>query len=528
MGTANVSNKPASALATPWYERHWGLLAFGIVLFTVAMSLSLISSVWLASPDPVKYADLARALARGDGYLFNNGAEAKHPPGFPVLLVPLFWLTSNPLLAGRLMIILAAGASLYLAGVILRRVLGAGVSLAALVCVAASVNGWWSAQALVSEYPYAVFQNLALILFVRLAASANAPRRRDALWFGLAAGAALFIRPAAVALVAAGAYSILRRRLSGSMTNARTASLAALSVGLPLIPFGTWRAYVALYRVEAAVPENVSILWRAYASSPAELIVQTVKNLLNQGGGLVVGEFHPAQYPSIEPWLWLALLLIWVPVPVALLVRGMWRAEPVWTFLCVYLLMIALWPLSPGATARLCYPVAPFVAGLLLSSWRWLADKAYRRHGAAVVTAVIVGGVLAAQVAVGIPRWRKMQAGQDFWDQRLDDLEHIRNKFHPDATASWAHLNVRAAIYVFDMHSMMMEFSWSKDTEEWARELSDYGPDYIVVPTGPRQRENADLFVSTLKEIHPAATCAAELETISLYHIPSPAPQLSD
>jgi len=518
--TPTTSNGSALAIASPWHERHWRWLAGGIVLFTVVMGLSLVSSVWLAGADPVKYADLARSLARGEGYLFNNGPEAKHPPGFPVLLVPLFWFTSAPLVVARVMIVLTAGATLYLAGVILRRVLGAGVSLAALVCVAVSVHGWWSTQALVSEYPYAILQNVALLMLLRLTTSTT-PRKRDALLFGLLTGTAILFRPAAVALIAAGAYTILHRRLTGGLRTVQAAGLAGLAVGLPVASLAAWRVYVAIFQIHtAAMPENVHILLRGYASSPGALIVETVKNMLSQGGGLVFGDFHPTLYPSVELFLWLALLLVWVPVPVALFVRGLWRAEPIWAFLCAYLSMIALWPLASGASARLCAPVTPFVVGLLLSSWRWLGGKLLPRHGAAAVALLIVSAVLAGQIAMGVPLWRKMHVNEDTWARRLSDLERIRDEFHPDSSGAWAHLNVRAAIYVFDMPNMMMEFSWSKDPEKWARELDDYRPDYIVVPTTPRQKRNTELFIKTLTEVRPTARCVAELEAISLYHIP--------
>ena len=518
----NVETGPglaASPTAPPWYERRWHWAAAGIVLVTVVIGLSLVSSVWLASPDSVKYADTARALARGEGYLFNGGREGKHPPGFPALLALLFRTTSDPFLLARIMLVLTAGAALYLAATILRRVLGAGVSLIALVCVAASVQLWWSTQFILSEYPYAVFQNLALILLIRLAAS-ESPRRRDAPLFGLATGAAMLIRPIGVTLIAACAYVILRKRLTGRLTTARAAALSASAVGIPVLAFGAWRTYAAVY-VGAAVPENVNILMRGYATaggaSAGSVIVQTAKNMLSQAGGLIFGEIIPPQYPSVEPSLWAALLLIWLPVPVALVVRGLGRAEPLWAFLCVYLSTVALWPLASDASARLCWPVAPFIAGLLLWSYRWLAGRVWHRKGPVIVSTVIVVGVVTGQATLGGRLWEEMRAGEAFCVTRLADLARIRDGFHPAPPDVWANLNVRETVFVFDMPTTVMELTWNKLPERWVWELDEYRPDYIVVPN---DRGNTRRFLETLSRVRPTAVRVVELETVSVYHVP--------
>ncbi len=526
MSIPGIPNGGVSPRAVPWYERHWGWLACGIVLVPVVVALLLASSDLPRGPDPVKYADLARSLARGDGYLFNGGREAKHSPGFPVLLAPLFRMTANPFLPVRVMLALTFGTALYLAGMILRRELGAGVSLTALACVAASVPLWWSTQFILSEYPYTLFQNLALILLVRLTASER-PRKRSALLFGLVTGAAILTRSAGMTLIATCAYVLLRHRLAGKLTTARAAVLGALALGVPAVAFGAWRAYTTLY-VGAAMPENINILMRGYGtvagSSRGSIIVQTVKNLLSRGGGLIFGEIAPSQYPSVETLVWGALLLVWIIVPLALVVRGLWRAEPIWVFLCVYLSVIALWPLARGATARLCWPVAPFLVAALLSSYRWLAGKIWHRRGPLVASAAIGAAVFIGQVTLGSRLWASIRSDQAFWTTRLADIVRIRDRFHPAPPAVWAHLNVRETVYVFDMPTTVMEFTWPKNPERWAEALDEYRPDYVVVPTTPGQTENAELFVETLRQVRPATACVAELQTVSVYHIPRASP----
>jgi hypothetical protein len=522
-----VSTLPPSNACEPlgrtaWYERHWCWLALAIVAAVTVLCLLLVDSVWLASPDAVKYASSARALARGDGYLFNGGREAKHPPGFPLLLAVFFRVAPDPLLAGRVMIVLTAAVALYLAGVVLRRTLGAGVSLVALICVAVSVSLWWSTQALLSEYPFALFQNLALLALLRWASGAS-PRTRDALGFGLATSAALLMRSLAVALLIAGAYTIVRQRLARRITTRRAAVLAVAALGLPLATFGVWRLYTSFY-VGAAVPENLHILRQGYAgdgtTSPLAVVLETTSNLLSDAGGLLLGEFNPRQYPSAAPWLWLALVGLWLPVAVALAVRGAGRAEPVWAFLGIYLAMIALWPLAANATARLCWPVVPLVAGLLLASWRWLAGRVGGRRGPAVVTALLVLGVCVGQLTFGRGVWQRMREGEAFWTVRLADLRQIRDTFRPAPPAVWAHLNVREAVYVFDLSTTVMEFGWRKNPERWAREVNEYQPEYIVVPTAPSQIDNTRRFLETLAQQRPATTCVAEGRTVSLYHVP--------
>ncbi|MCP4593202.1 MAG: hypothetical protein GY842_20895 [bacterium] len=526
--STDTIGRQLTADRSAWPERWWVWLTCLLVLLTVVVGLSLVSSAWSASPDAVKYAVTARSLARGDGYMFNGGPETKHPPGFSLLLVPLFWAKSDPFRAARIVTVLAAGGALALAGVLLRRELGAGVALAALVCVASSVQLYWSAQAVLSEYPYALFQNLALILLVKVGC-ARRPRIRDVLLFGMLAGAAMLLRSIGLALVVAAAYVLIRRRLGGRLTNGRTAVLGGLGVGIPALMFGAWRLYATAQTSIAIVPENVHILLRGYSGAAGvsawATIVQTAQNMLSQAGGLVFGQLAPGLYPSIESFIWIGLLLLWIPVPIALIVRGLIRAEPIWMFLLVYLGLIAFWPLASNATARLCWPVTPLVVGVLLSSWGWLGTRVWRRRGSAVVLAVLLGGMLLGQVTLSRHFWAAMRDGEEFWTARRADLTSIREEFHPTVPDRWGHLNVRESVYVFDMPTTVMEFTWGKDPERWAWEIDEYLPNYVVVPTTPVGLANAQLFVETLQKVRPETTRIRELDTVSLYRVLPATPQ---
>ncbi|MCK4660566.1 MAG: hypothetical protein KAV82_13680, partial [Phycisphaerae bacterium] len=162
----------------------------------------------------------------------------------------------------------------------------------------------------------------------------------------------------------------------------------------------------------------------------------------------------------------------------------------------------------------------PFIAGLLLWSYRWLIGVVWPRRGPMVVSAAILVAVLLGQVTLGGRLRQGLRDDELFWARRLDDLSSIRNQFHPAPPAVWAQLNVREAVYVFDMPTTVMEFTWSKDPARWAWELDAYQPDYIVVPTTPLQRENTERFVELLRQVRPTAKCVVELETVSLYRIP--------
>jgi hypothetical protein len=340
--------------------------------------------------------------------------------------------------------------------------------------------------------------------------------------FALLTGVAMLIRPVGIGLVAVFAYVLLRRWLEGRLTLARAARLGIAGIGVPAAMFGAWRAYVVL-QIGAAVPENLNILLRGYAGGTAgtvgSMVVGTLKNMLAQGGGLVFGHIDPAMFPSVEASLWAALVAVWLPVAIALAVRGAVRAEPLWAFVTIYLAIVAAWPLAGAATARLCTPIAPFLVGLLLWSWQWLGGAFAGRSGALTATALVVAGVTIGQSTLGREVWRQMRSREATWTARLADLERARERFDPRPPAVWAHLNMRESVYVFNMPTTIMEFGWNKDPGRWEREIEAYEPSFVVVPTGYQPGGNTDLFVRTLCRVRPGSKAVAQMATLSVYQV---------
>lgn len=84
---------------------------------SLAVALALFDPYLFTGGDNVTYYALARALATGRGYvdLIAPGSpiETVYPPGFPLLLVPFYWLFGGSLVAMKLQSWLMAGVALW-------------------------------------------------------------------------------------------------------------------------------------------------------------------------------------------------------------------------------------------------------------------------------------------------------------------------------------------------------------------------------------------------------------------------------
>ncbi|MEV4113627.1 hypothetical protein [Nonomuraea sp. NPDC049695] len=122
-------------------SRLWWLLAAGWVAHVgLRLWLYRYHTGPVANPDETGYLLAARWLAGGPGADL-TGSTFYHG-GYPVLLVPIFWLTSDPVLAYRLVVVVGsmAAASAYPLAYLLLRRLGLGVRTALIAAFVAGLS----------------------------------------------------------------------------------------------------------------------------------------------------------------------------------------------------------------------------------------------------------------------------------------------------------------------------------------------------------------------------------------------------
>jgi len=162
-----ASPERLTGLAPALVERRVRLFAVLAALCISATYLLLINRFWHFSSDSGLYLALARSLREGHGYAFAGFPYGKAPPGWPFILSLLMavsgeflWLNVVQCLA-----MLAALAVLYLA---LRQVADGATALLVLFLTAMLFWSHEYAVALMSETPFFLFSNLALLSLLTL------------------------------------------------------------------------------------------------------------------------------------------------------------------------------------------------------------------------------------------------------------------------------------------------------------------------------------------------------------------------
>jgi 4-amino-4-deoxy-L-arabinose transferase-like glycosyltransferase len=79
---------------THWLpQSRWWLAGLALILATQ------ISCYWYPTPDACSYLSMARSVAHGNGLRNLGSPHLWYPPGYAVLISPLFWLSDRPFLA---------------------------------------------------------------------------------------------------------------------------------------------------------------------------------------------------------------------------------------------------------------------------------------------------------------------------------------------------------------------------------------------------------------------------------------------
>lgn len=134
-------NRAASAVlrAMAWCEANGRQLAIGAVALSVVLAggYALLLGDQLRYYDEQEYASLARSLAEGHGFSYDNvHPSAYRPPGYPLLLGAAYLSTSGSVLGMRLVGVLALAGTVWLVYLLGRRAHSRAVGALASLIVA--------------------------------------------------------------------------------------------------------------------------------------------------------------------------------------------------------------------------------------------------------------------------------------------------------------------------------------------------------------------------------------------------------
>jgi hypothetical protein len=191
---------------------------------------------------------LAKALAQGEGFKFINSTtpiQPAFPPGFPMLLAPLVWLSPNfpdnvPLLKSvSIVAMLAAGVLTYLYLVRYRQISASFAAVVAVLTVVLPAFVFLATSTVMADVSFTLAQLGAALAIERLAAAQpGRDTTRGAVIAAAITVATLLIRAAGVAAIAAGAVYLATRR------GLRVAALFAILTGVGYAP---WLIYSATH-----------------------------------------------------------------------------------------------------------------------------------------------------------------------------------------------------------------------------------------------------------------------------------------
>lgn len=328
---------------------RWALAG---AVVSLMLALALIDPYLFTGGDNVAYYALARALATGRGYvdLMTPGTppETLYPPGFPLLLVPFYWLGGGSMFALKLQSLLAAAVALWATWKLGREARGVPewVAAAAVWLVGLAPVFLLYTRYVLSDMSYTAAVMVALVFLQRAvlldeAEDGEGGRAGDRWWIGgsLVAILAFAIRTAGVALLGAALlWAVGRRRW-------KRAAIVAVAIGLAAVPWLVWTSqrppetggYLEQLRVvDRLDPESPSLRIGEYPGRAAEhLAIYTVRDLpqlfwpvipaplavrvfgVIAGAALVVlGAVHLVRRRGVAVWdlfglLSLGLILVW-------------------------------------------------------------------------------------------------------------------------------------------------------------------------------------------------------------------------
>ncbi|MGH7556273.1 MAG: ArnT family glycosyltransferase [Gemmatimonadota bacterium] len=400
-----------------------GRWALGGALVSLALALALIDPYLFTGGDNAAYYALTRALATGRGYvdLIGPGTppETVYPPGFPLLLVPFYWLGDGSLLVLKLESLVAGAVVLYATWKLAREARGMPewVAPAAVWLVGLAPMFRTYTSYVLSDMSYTAATTLALVFFQRARTAhegmddeGETSRPRLGRWWvagTLVSVLAFAVRTAGVALFGAALLTAVIRRRWGR------AALVGAAIALAVVPWLAWTGQ--------RPPETGGYLEQVRASdrhdpespplSLGEYPVRALENLMVYAFRDLPGLFWAETPPP------LAVTVFGAIVGITLLVIGavvLARRRGLALYDLFVLLSVAILLVWPWTGDRFLLPLIPILwivmlAGLDVVS-RFLTGGP---RVAGWVVAVLIA-VLAVGAALQVPgQWRETRSYLD-------------------------------------------------------------------------------------------------------------------
>lgn len=332
------------------------------LLFSVVAVAPTLGGWCSLTPDSFDYLATARTLFESGSF---PETHMMRPPGFPVLIAPLFLFGDPPLYAIRLLFAICFIATAGLSAVLTMPMLGR--RSAVLVGLLVSMNGPILIQATtcLSEMVFLPIELGVLILIDRMSRSVSPSWWMNAMC-GALAGVAVMVRTIGAALVPVGALVIIMNRKLSKRD--RLISMAVFLATASSMP-AAWHFRQSGYQGQ----EGYGRMWfqaRAAEQTDATGLVLQGERLVRFGGERLA-DLKRAVIPNQilwrafqSPWSGPTTVAIAVLVIAAAVYRVVRHRSPAEAYLLVVLGVLLLWPWEEGV--RLLVPLTPIVLALLV------------------------------------------------------------------------------------------------------------------------------------------------------------------
>jgi len=369
------------------------VLALAAAVMAVYLASFISTGLGDLSGDSAKYLLLAKALARGDGFveIEKPGAppHTEYGPGLPALLAPVVFLAPDSTVAPKLVIcacLIAAALLLYFLviseGHDIRTAFMLLILLASMPALARFAN-----QTL-SDLPYAAASMLALLLISRKRHEEEFSARA---WIviGLVIGAAFLIRQVAAALLIGAVAGTLLDKSLAPRDRARAAAL--VTAGFALVA-GAWllRNYIVTGAVD---PSHADKFFMARDADPfagtigmAGVLLRTWKGFFayyRETSSLLLDMSSPLA-PEAARRILPAFAVL--PALLGLAARLIKKRGPIEIYFIVYLIIICAWQ---SHNPRYLIPIVPVAILFAAEGLRIMAGP-FKRRGAVALFIIAV------------------------------------------------------------------------------------------------------------------------------------------
>jgi len=333
---------------------HRSILALALAIFAVLYGLS-INAHLSTYGDNAKYILLARGLVEDGTYSVNLDGnprpESKHPPGFPLALVPVYWITGGSVVAMKAVAAIAAVAAVGVFYVLFKSLMTPAQSVLLLFLLGFSRHIGRFANKVMSETPF-----LLLLGFAMLAAQSYSRdtswRTRSGFLTSVLLVFAAFTRTIGVVAIAAVAAFLLADHVIAAIAGSAQAIWFfrnKLVAGTVTEYFG----YLSIFPSPAADSSQsaVSRLFSTVVDNVAFYLPAISRSVLSD------------RYPKLLPY-WLLAIAVSTVVIFGLINRVKHRPSVVeWVFASLLLATL----LYPPQSSRLAVPLLPFFLYYLVS-----------------------------------------------------------------------------------------------------------------------------------------------------------------